>query len=86
MAQKRTISANQPSGMVPPEGEPTYAQLVAKVAELSEQVAGLQDGYLLVVDKMKEIANEVVRLERHQGIGINSIIIPHNWRSMPKVK
>ena len=60
--------------------------LERQMAQKDAQIDGLQQGYLMVVDKMKELANEVVRLERHNGIGVNDIIIPRNWREMPKGK
>ena len=60
--------------------------LERQMAQKDAQIDGLQQGYLMVVDKMKELANEVVRLERHNGIGVNDIIIPRNWRQMPETK
>jgi len=63
-----------------------FDQMAALVETQQRQIDGLQQGYLAVVDKMIELANEIVRLERHNMIGVNEIIVPRNWREMPKGK
>lgn len=63
-----------------------FDRMAALVETQQGQIDGLQQAYLAVVEKMKELANEIVRLERHNMIGVNEIIVPRNWRAMPKGK
>ena len=64
------------------------ADLRATVNEQQEQISGLQQGYLKLVEAMAGISGEVVRLERHSGLNVGNILLPHmtNWRNIQERK
>lgn len=47
-----------------------------KLHEQQEQIDGLQQGYLQMINVMREMSAQIVRLQRHSGIGASSIAIP----------
>lgn len=64
------------------------AGLQATVNEQQEQIAGLQQGYLKLVEALTGVSDEVVRLERHSGLNVANILLPNmrNWRNIQERK
>lgn len=54
-------------------------QLLVLVAQQQEQINGLQQGYLAVVEKMTVLANEIVQLDRLNMRAVNQLVLPQNW-------
>ncbi len=64
------------------------AGLQATVNEDRELIAELQQGYLKVVEAMTGVMDEVMRLERHNGLNVNNILLPNmrSWRNIQERK
>lgn len=64
------------------------ADLRATVNEQQNQIAGLQQGYLKIVDAMAGLTDEVIRLERNGGLNVSPILLPNlsYWRNIQERK
>lgn len=73
MAQKRTTAEKQPESFVEvAEATPTYEQVI-------EQLTALQQAQLSMVETMRVMALEIIRLERCMAIGVNEKLLPDQW-------
>lgn len=64
------------------------ADLQATVNENQNQIEGLQQGYLKMVEAMSGLSGEIMRLERHSGLNVSNILLPNmtSWRNIQERK
>jgi len=68
------------------------AGLQATVNEQQQQIEGLQQGQLKIVETFTEalsgLSGEIMRLERHSGLNVSNILLPNmtSWRNIQERK
>lgn len=68
--------------------QPDISELLKIVAEQQGQIATLQKGQLEIVEVVRKLAGEIMRLERHGGLNVSNILLPAmtDWQKFQENK